>query len=245
MLILKNINVTLSKKTKLEYKIFSNLNLKVEKGEFIVVVGDNGAGKSTMLNIISGFLKPDTGQIIIDGQDVTKISDANRATFISKVMQDPKRGAIENMTIYENMAFAFKRGSNRGLRLFSDKSRKSFFQGKLSMLNMKLENRIDELVMNLSGGQRQAVSFIMAILGNSKILLLDEITSALDPVSSESIMQLISKIISEEKRTCVMITHNMSHAIKYGTRLLVLKSGEIYKEYDQEMKLKLTTVKLM
>ncbi len=236
MLTLRDINVTLGKSTKLERKILNNLSLEIKSGEFVVVIGGNGAGKSTMFNVISGFLRPDYGQIIIEGQDATNMSQIRRSALVSKVMQDPRVGTMENMTIFENMAFAFRRGQRRVLKLFFDNSSREFFQIKLQMLNMGLENLMDELVSNLSGGQRQAISLVMSILADSKILLLDEITAALDPGSSEAIMKLTAKIIKEEQRTCIMITHNMDQAINYGDRLLLLKNGAFIADYDADAK---------
>lgn len=228
MLKLQDINVTLGKGTLLERKILDKLNINIKQQEFMVIMGDNGAGKSTLFNIISGFIRPDSGKIIINKQDVTNMSRNKRAAMVSKVMQDPKVGTMENMTIFENMAFAIKRGQTRGLKLFLNNSKKLFFQKKLSLLDMGLENRLNELVSNLSGGQRQALSLIMAVLTGSKILLLDEITAALDPKSSENIMQFVVKIVKEEKLTCIMITHNMVDAVKYGNSLVVLKNGSVY-----------------
>ena len=244
MLKLENIDVTLGENTKLKRKILNQLNLNVREGEFVVIIGGNGAGKSTMFNAISGFVGINSGKIRIAGQDMTGTSQTYRANLVSKVMQDPKLGTIENMTILENMAFAFKRGQNRGLQLFADQQREKIFKEKLSMLNIGLENRVDESVNNLSGGQRQALSIIMAMLQKSKILLLDEITAALDPTSAQTIMELTNRIIREQKLTCIMITHNMSHAIKYGDRLLLLKNGSFIKEYDVATRSKITPAAL-
>ncbi|MCP5369364.1 MAG: ATP-binding cassette domain-containing protein [Rickettsiaceae bacterium] len=244
MLSLRNIEVTLGKNTKLERKILNKLNLDIKESEFVVIIGGNGAGKSTMLNVISGFTKVDSGRILMSGQDISNTSQTYRARLISKVMQDPKLGTMANMTILENMAFAFKRGQSRGLQLFTDKSRIEIFKEKLSILNIGLENRLDDLVSNLSGGQRQALSIIMAMLQEPKILLLDEITAALDPASTETIMELTNHIIREQKLTCIMITHNMSHAIKYGDRLLLLKGGNFIKQYDINTKYQMTPVQL-
>lgn len=232
MLKLENVDVTLGQNTKLERKILNQLNLNVKEGEFVVVIGGNGAGKSTLFNVISGFIRADSGKISIAEQDITSTSQTDRAKLVSKVMQDPKFGTIENMTILENMAFALKRGQKRGLQPFSSNERTQLFKEKLSMLNMGLENRLDDLVSNLSGGQRQALSIIMAMLQEYKILLLDEITAALDPATSEVIMELTNRIVREQKLTCIMITHNMEHAIKYGDRLVLLRDGAFIKEYD-------------
>jgi putative ABC transport system ATP-binding protein len=245
MLTLKDINVTLGKSSKLERKILNNLSLSIKPGEFVVLIGGNGAGKSTLFNLISGFLKPDSGQIIIDGQDTTNMPQLCRSALVSKVMQDPRIGTIENMTIFENMAFALKRGQKRGLSPFLNKSHKELFYKKLQLLNMGLELLIDEFVRNLSGGQRQAISLIMSTLADSKILLLDEITAALDPGSSETIMKLTARIVKEEKRTCLMITHNMEHALNYGDRLLLLKDGRFVAEYDTYAKSKLNQMELI
>ena len=239
MLILRDINVTLGKSSKLERKILNNLSVDIKAGEFVVVIGGNGAGKSTMFNVISGFLRPDYGQIIIDGQDATNMSQTRRSALVSKVMQDPRVGTMENLTIFENMAFAFKRGQKRRLMPFFNNSSRKFFQQKLQMLDIGLEDLMDELVSNLSGGQRQAISLMMSILADSKLLLLDEITAALDPGSSEAIMKLTAKIIKEEQRTCIMITHNMDHAINYGDRLLLLQNGTFIADYDSDVKSKL------
>ena len=167
-----------------------------------------------------------------------------KAKLISKVIQDPKIGTMENMTVFENMAFALKRGHKRGLALCANKSRIALFKEKLADLNMGLESRLNDLVSNLSGGQRQVLSLVMAILEDSKLLLLDEITAALDPASSKSIMELTEKIVRSQKRTCIMITHNMAQAVQYGDRVLLLKQGAIIKEYDKAAKSKLPVSEL-
>lgn len=227
MLNLQNVNVTLGMDIKLQRFILQNLNLNVKQGEFLVVIGGNGAGKSTMFNVISGALKPDSGSIILDSKDITNVSQNLRSRDISFVMQDPRMGTMENLSIFENLSFALNRGKRRSLLPFSKNNRMELFAQKLSMLGMGLENRLDEVVINLSGGQRQALSLIMAILTEAKILLLDEITAALDPKSAKNIMALTDKLIREEKRTAIMITHNMSDANRYGDRLVTLKDGRI------------------
>lgn len=244
MLKLKNIEVTLGENTQLKRKILNQLNLEVKEGEFVIIIGGNGVGKSTMFNVISGFIGINSGQVSIAGQDITNTSQIYRANLVSKVIQDPKQGTIENMTILENMAFAFKRGQTRGIQLFTNQQRIEVFKEKLSILNIGLENRLNDLVSNLSGGQRQALSIIMAMLQDSKILLLDEITAALDPVSTELIMELTNNIIRKQKTTCIMITHNMMHALKYGDRLLLLKHGAFIKEYDMASRSKMTSADL-
>lgn len=245
MLKLQDINVTLGKNTKLERQVLQKLNLYVKHGESIIIIGSNGAGKSTMLNVISGSMKPESGKVIFDNKDITDTTQYSRAAYISRVMQDPRVGTMEKMTIFENMAFALKRGQKRGLAPLSNHKRRSLFRDKLAILKMKLEDRLDESVINLSGGQRQALSLIMAIISNYKILLLDEFTAALDPKTAENIMQLTDSIIREEKRTSIMVTHNMAHAIKYGGRLLFLKDGKIVKEYGAAEKQQLTPTMLV
>lgn len=244
MLALKNINVILNKNTRLEKKLINQLNLRVQKGEFVVIIGGNGAGKSTLFNIISGFLHPDSGDIILDGKNITHNNQHMNAFDIATVVQDPKAGTMENMTLFENLVFALKRGKRRGFTLFRTQDRKHFFKEKLKILDMGLENRLDELVYNLSGGQRQALSLIMSILSESKILLLDEITAALDPKTSETVMHIANAIVKDENRTCIMITHNLNHAITYGDRLLILKEGSFTAEYDAFSKKRLSTAEL-
>ena len=229
MLKLQKINITFGRGTKLERRIFDDLNLDIKSGEFVTIIGDNGAGKSTLFNVISGYIKADSGSVILDNEDVTSYVD--RSKYIAKVMQDPRIGTIENMTIEENMSFAFMRGKTRLFRNHDSLERRQLFLQKLSMLGMGLEDKLDEMVGNLSGGQRQALSIIMAIICDFKILLLDEITAALDPKTSEIVMELAARIAREEKRTTLMISHNMNHAIKYSDRILVLANGGIAKEF--------------
>lgn len=241
MLKLENIGVIFRKNSGLERKVLHQLDLCVKDSEFIVIIGDNGSGKSTLFNVISGFIKADLGKIMIAGQDMHASCQRYRANLVSKVVQDPKIGTMENMTILENMAFAFKRGQRRGLHLFMDNKRVNLFKEKLGMLDMGLENRLDDLVHTLSGGQRQALSIIMATMHPSKIILLDEITAALDPASSTSVMALSNRLVREQKLTCIMITHNMDHALTYGDRILLLKDGSFKKEYDIEAKATMTS----
>lgn len=245
MLVLDECNVIIGRNTPLERKLFSNMNLHVKEGEFVVIVGGNGAGKSTFFQVLSGMMAIDSGTLTIDGQNMSRFSAEKRARYIAKVNQDPRIGTMENMTILENMAFAFKRGQKRGLSFFHTAQRREFFKEKLSLLKMGLENRLDDLVLHLSGGQRQALSFIMAIVQRSPLLLLDEITAALDPKTSESMMDLIDTIVKQEHLTCLMITHHMAHAITYGNRLLFLKDGHFVRDYGKEEKAKLCPIKIL
>jgi putative ABC transport system ATP-binding protein len=245
MLTLENIDITLGKNTKRERKVLQGLNLTVAPGEFLVLLGGNGTGKSTLFNVIAGGLKPDAGKLCIDGQDVTAMSQAQRAQAVSKVMQDPMQGTIAQMSILENMAFAYQRGQKRGLSLYDSQARRELFQDKLRLLGIGLEKRMHDQVSGLSGGQRQALSMIMAILQPTKILLLDEITAALDPASTIAVMDLANRIVREQRLTCVMITHDMAHAIQYGDRLVWLKDGQCIKSIDAATKAKMTPAELM
>ena len=227
MLELQDVNVVVNPGTSLEKKILKNLSLSVGRGEFLVVTGENGAGKSTLFNVISGGQSLASGRVVINGQDVTHSSQSQRAGLIGFVMQDPKCGTMESLSIEENLSFAFQRGKLRGLKFFSGSKRRDFFREKLSLLKMGLENRLDHLVGSLSGGQRQALSLIMAILNDSQILLLDEITAALDPEMSQRIMSLTHQIVRENQLTALMITHNLNH-VSYGSRKIELSNGQIY-----------------
>lgn len=230
MLSLRNISVTLGRGSPLECCVLNNLNLHVEPGEFVILIGGNGAGKSTLFNTISGITPIDSGSIILDKTDITNWPTDKRASLIAKVLQDPRIATIGNMTIEENLSFALKRGQYRGLTLHVSKDRRILFKEKLSHLGMGLENRLHELTGNLSGGQRQALSLIMALMSDSKVLLLDEITAALDPNMAELIMELTTRIVREEKRTTLMITHNTSHMHQYGNRTLRLENGKVMEE---------------
>jgi putative ABC transport system ATP-binding protein len=245
MLKLDDITVTLGKNTLLERTVLTNLSLDIKQGEFVSIIGGNGAGKSTLFNVISGFITPEKGKIFLKDQEITNDPQHKKSLYISKVMQDPKVGTMENLSILENMAFAYKRGLKRSLLPFNTHKRRSLFRDKLSLLGMNLENRLDDLVGSLSGGQRQALSLIMSILTPSDVLLLDEITAALDPKVAQSVMELAAKIIEAENRTTLMITHNMSHALTYGGRILILNGGKIEKEITPVSKKNLTPFDLV
>ncbi|HLD95464.1 MAG TPA: ATP-binding cassette domain-containing protein [Alphaproteobacteria bacterium] len=244
MLLLESLNVTLGKETCLERTVLNDLCLSLKKGEFVSIIGGNGAGKSTLFNVISGFITPDKGKVFLKGSDVTKDPQHKRSAMIAKVMQDPKAGTMEHLSILENMAFAYKRGKARGLLPYNTSKRRSFFAEKLEPLGMNLENRLNDLVGSLSGGQRQALSLIMAVLTDFEVLLLDELTAALDPKVGETVMELANSVITSKNSTSLMITHNMAHALKYGGRVLVLHKGRIIKDISKEEKAFLTPVTL-
>lgn len=244
MLYLNNISATIARGTPLARQILNNIDLRLTPGEFVTLVGGNGAGKSTLFNVITGSLKADSGQVYLEQQDITAVSQLRRARDIAVVMQDPKVGTMEHLTVLENLVFAYKRGTMRGLTHFKDAVRTQWVQEQVALLGLGLETKMETVVANLSGGQRQALSLIMALLRHSKVLLLDEITAALDPNMAEVVMQLAYKLVRAEGRTCLAITHNMQHALTYGDRILLLKEGRIIKEFTTLTKQKLSPAML-
>ena len=221
------------------------LNLTIEDGEFVTVIGGNGAGKSTLLNAIAGVWKPDFGKIEIDGVDVTDIPEYKRARFLGRVFQDPMMGTAPDMEIAENLAIASKRGIKRSFRWGVKRSDRSEYRELLKTLELGLEDRLSAKVGLLSGGQRQALTLLMATLNKPKLLLLDEHTAALDPKTASKVLYLTDKIVSENKLTTLMITHNMHDAIKYGSRLIMMHDGEVVVDVRGEEKKKLTIEQLL
>lgn len=226
MLKIESIKKGFNKGTVNETNIFDNFNLEINKGDFITIVGSNGAGKSTLLNIISGDIELDSGKIILEGKDITNLKEHRRAKFISRVFQDPTKGTSPSMTILENLSLVDNKGSRFGLSLGVNKKKIEEFKNHLSILNLGLEDKLNTKVGMLSGGQRQALSLLMATLNTPKILLLDEHTAALDPKTSQNIINLTNSIIKEKNITAIMITHNLSHAIEFGNRLVMMHRGE-------------------
>ncbi|MDR1456856.1 MAG: ATP-binding cassette domain-containing protein [Puniceicoccales bacterium] len=233
MLSLKNIGIVLGGQ-----RVLNGLNLEVQEGEFVVIIGANGTGKSTLFNIISGAIAPTCGKITVGGV-------ANNFCQVARVFQDPRMGTVGNFTISENMALALRRHKRRSLIPFETRKRREFFREYLSILGMDLENRLDDPASTLSGGQRQALSLTMSIIGDYSVLLLDEITAALDPKSSEKVMALANKIVSAEGKTCLMATHNMHHALTFGEKLLVLRNGKIDKLFMKAEKRNLSPADLI
>jgi len=231
MLVLKDLTVILGQDSCLEKCVLRNLNLRVLPGEFVVLIGGNGAGKSTLFKAITGEVPRESGEILLDGQDIAQLSLRLRSAFIANVSQDPRTATMEHLTLEENLSFAWMRGQARGLKPCKNKERRIFFQERLKLVNQNLEHRLEEQVRNLSGGQRQALSLIMATLRDSKILLLDEITAALDPAMADLVMELTAGIVRRQGRSALLITHNMDYALRYGDRTLVLRDGHIVKEY--------------
>lgn len=227
MLRIENLNKTFHKNQSDEKQIFENFNLNIKKGEFVTIVGGNGTGKSTLMNLISGSIFPDSGKIFIDDKDVTLIPEHKRARFIGRVFQDPLKGTAPNLTIEENLSLAMLRNSKRNLIFGINKLNSKFLKNELTKLNLVLEDRLKTKVGLLSGGQRQAVTLLMATLIKPKILLLDEHTAALDPKSRDKILDLTQKIATDEEIATLMITHNVEDALTLGNRTIMLKQSKI------------------
>ena len=216
--------------------ILKGINLEIRPGDFITIIGTNGAGKSTLFNTIAGSLKPDSGILRHNGQDITKMIEEKRTQFIGRVFQDPKMGTAPRMTVAENLLLATKRGKRRFLKIRRLKQNLPRFKKLAAVMNNGLESRLNTFVEGLSGGQRQALSFLMATIEKPDILLLDEHTAALDPHTSENLLAVTDKQIKENKLTALMITHHMEDALKYGNRLLVLKDGKVKADISEEEK---------
>lgn len=247
MLKLQNITKTFHAGTINEKKALTGINLEMEDGDFATIVGSNGAGKSTMFNIIAGSFYPDTGNIILDDRDITFVKEHKRAVYIGRLFQDPLMGTAPHMTIEENLAIAYLRASGSKYNVFSRISRKekAFFREQLSRLGMGLEDRMKNPVGLLSGGQRQALTLLMATMVTPKILLLDEHTAALDPATAEKVLNLTKEIVAERKITCLMITHNMNQALELGNRTLMMSDGRIVLDLKGEERGKMTVEGLL
>ncbi len=229
MLKIENISKTFYPGTVNEKKALQGLSLDMEDGDFATIVGSNGAGKSTLFNAIAGSFYPDEGYIELDGTDITYVKEHVRSQYIGRLFQDPLMGTAPSMTIEENLSVAYLRASSHEKGIFSRTSRKekAFFREQLSQLNMGLEDRMSHPVGLLSGGQRQALTLLMATVVTPKILLLDEHTAALDPATAAKVMNLTTKIVKERGITCLMVTHNMNQALEAGNRTLMMNAGRI------------------
>lgn len=241
MLDLKDLCLTFYPGTVNEKVALDHVSFHVEEGDFISVLGTNGAGKSTLLNVISGSLPNDSGSIILDGEDISSYPEYKRAKKIGRLFQDPLKGTAPNMTIEENLGLAYSRGKRTTLSRAIKKSDRSFFIEKLKELNLGLEERITTNVGLLSGGQRQALTLLMATIVTPKLLLLDEHTAALDPKTATQVMEITDKIVKEHNITTLMITHNMRQALEYGNKTIILNEGKIVKVLEGEER-KSTTV---
>ena len=245
MLELKNIYKTFNAGTVNEKQALKGIDLTLEDGDFVTVIGGNGAGKSTMLNAIAGVWPVDEGQIIIDGKDVTKLPEHKRAAFLGRVFQDPMNGTAATMGIEENLALALRRGQSRTLRAGIKASEREVYKRLLSTLGLGLEDRLTSKVGLLSGGQRQALTLLMATLKKPKLLLLDEHTAALDPKTAAKVLETTEMIVNRDHLTTLMITHNMKDAITHGNRLIMMMEGKIILDIRGEEKKKLTVEDLL
>jgi len=225
--------------------IMNHLNLSVPPGNFVTILGGNGAGKSTLFNAISGQIQLTSGQVLLEGNDVTNDSEESRAKYISRVFQDPKLGTAPRMTVAENLLLAQLRGKHRGLKKRQLAQQKEKFYDECKKIGNGLENHLDTPTGNLSGGQRQALSLLMATINKPNLLLLDEHTAALDPKTSRQLMELTDETIKKNQLTCLMITHRMEDALKYGNRLIVLDSGQVQQDFNEEEKKQLTLPDLL
>lgn len=245
MLDINHISKTFNPGTINEKKALQGLNLHLSEGDFVTVIGGNGAGKSTMLNAVAGVWPVDEGNILIDGADVTGLPEFRRAPYIGRVFQDPMMGTAPNMQIEENLALAYRRGKKRGLRWGVTKKEREFYYERLQILGLGLEDRMTAKVGLLSGGQRQALTLLMAALQKPKLLLLDEHTAALDPATAAKVLELSDRIVQENGLTALMITHNMTDAIRHGNRIVMMNEGRIILDISGEEKEKLTKADLL
>ena len=236
MLQLKGIYKTFNAGTVNEKRAIDNLNLTLEDGDFVTIIGGNGAGKSTTLNLIAGVYPVDAGMIHLNGYDLTNLPEHKRARFLGRVFQDPMMGTAATMGIEENLALAYRRGQKRGLGSGITNEERELYREKLATLGLGLENRMTSKVGLLSGGQRQAVTLLMATLKRPKLLLLDEHTAALDPKTASKVLNLTQKLVDEQQLTAMMVTHNMKDALHYGNRTIMMHEGRVILDIDRETK---------
>jgi putative ABC transport system ATP-binding protein len=244
MIELKNVSMIFNPGTVNENQAISNINLKVREGDFITVIGSNGAGKSTLFNLIAGTITPSSGSIFLNDRNITRDPEYKRAKYIGRIFQNPLLGTASTMSLEDNMMITYKKGFKWLKRSLNHKMRE-YFRTELVQLKMGLEGRMKENLALFSGGQRQALTLLMMVLSRPDLILLDEHTAALDPKNAQIVLELTDKFIREYNLTAMMITHNMSHAIEYGNRLLMMDKGEIIFEAEGEEKRALTVEKLI
>lgn len=245
MLVLSNVHKTFNKGTINEKRALCGLDLHLQKGDFVTVIGGNGAGKSTMLNMIAGVYPVDGGRIVLNGEDISRQPEHKRAIHLGRVFQDPMFGTAAGMQIEENLALAYRRGEKRGLGWGVTKDEREFYAEKLKILGLGLEERMTSKVGLLSGGQRQALTLLMATLKNPHLLLLDEHTAALDPKTAKTVLDITGRIVMENHLTTLMITHNMKDALRLGNRIIMMHEGRIIFDAEGEEKKKLTVADLL
>ncbi len=236
MLRIQHVSKTFNAGTITEKRALHDLSLDLAPGDFVTVIGGNGAGKSTLLNLIAGVYTADEGTIVLDGRDISALKEYERAAFFGRVFQDPMRGTAATMQIEENLALAYRRGKRRTLRWGISSAERRLYREKLAVLGLGLENRMSAKVGLLSGGQRQALTLLMATLQKPRLLLLDEHTAALDPKTAQKVLDLTEEIIHRDKLTAFMVTHNMKNAIRYGNRLIMMHEGRIIYDVSGEEK---------
>ncbi|MDD7466066.1 MAG: ATP-binding cassette domain-containing protein [Actinomycetaceae bacterium] len=244
VLTLEHVNKTFHQRTADAFQALADVCLEVAEGDFITVVGGNGAGKSTLLNVIAGAIPVDSGRVLIDGTDVTDRAEEDRAALIGRVFQDPKMGTAPRMTVAENLALAQKRGENRGLRISMSEQKRQEFRELVAPLGLGLESRLDTAIGVLSGGQRQAITLLMATMKEPRLLLLDEHTAALDPKTAKVVLNFTQKTIEQKHLSAFMITHHLKDALELGNRMLVLNRGAIVHDFSAEEKSQLTAGEL-
>ena len=245
MLKINGVYKTFNRGTINEKRALNGVDLELNEGDFVTIIGGNGAGKSTLLNSICGVFPVDSGSIVIDGKDVTRLPEHKRAKYLGRVFQDPMMGTAADMWIEENMSLAYRRGMSRGLKWAITSKERKMYREMLSQLGLGLEDRLSSKVGLLSGGQRQALTLLMAVMRKPKLLLLDEHTAALDPKTAETVLELSEKFISEGNLTTLMITHNMKDAITHGNRLIMMHEGRVIYDVSGEEKQKLTVDDLL
>jgi len=244
MIQLKNVSMLFNPGTVNENLAISTIDLKVKEGDFITVIGSNGAGKSTLFNLVAGTIIPSRGAILANGRDITREPEYRRARYIGRIFQNPLLGTASNMSLEDNMMITYRKGFKWLKRSLNNKMR-DFFRSELVQLKMGLEDRMKENLAMFSGGQRQALTLLMMVLSKPELILLDEHTAALDPKNAQIVLELTNKFIREYKLTSMMITHNMTHAIEFGNRLLMMDKGEIIFDVEGDAKRELTVEKLI
>jgi putative ABC transport system ATP-binding protein len=243
--VLKDLHKTFNPGTVTEKQALSGVNLTLYKGDFVTIIGGNGAGKSTMLNAIAGTFPIDRGSILLGGRDVTRLPEHKRAAFLGRVFQDPMTGTAASMNIEENLALAYRRGQHRGLRWGISAKERILYKEKLASLDLGLETRMSSKVGLLSGGQRQALTLLMATLKRPELLLLDEHTAALDPRTAEKVLRLTKHLIRENGLTALMVTHNMKDALALGNRTIMMHEGRVILDLGPEEKKHMTVEDLL